>query len=412
MSAQPRLAPSPDHGPAAGHPRITTPISTAELERRWSLIRRDMAERGIDALVMQNSSDWLGGYVKWFTDIPANNGYPRTVVFHAADWMSVVEMGPFGAARRLDGKDEAHRGVGEVLHTPSFFSIDYTHDYDARLTVEILKKRGYRTIGLVGPGALPYRFVKALQSELEGAATLVDATDFVDRRKAIKSPEEIALIKATAAMQDAVFAKVVAAIEPGMRDVDVTALAQAEGQRLGSEQGIFLGASSPVGTRSPFMGRHLQGRTLRRGDHLSLLIEINGPGGFYTEIARTIVLGKASQELLEGFEAVREAQDHTLSLLKPGSSCRAIAAAHDAYMQECGLPPEPRLYAHGQGYDMVERPLIRADEPSAIEENMCLAVHPGFETDAIFAVICDNYMVEAHGPGPCLHRTAKKVFEV
>lgn len=139
---------------------------------------------------------------------------------------------------------------------------------------------------------------------------------------------------------------------------------------------------------------------------------MNGPGGFYTEIARTIVLGKASAELLDGFAAVKAAQDHSLSLIRPGASCRAIAAAHDEWMRARGLPPELRLYAHGQGYGMVERPLIRADETWPLERDMCLAVHPGYETDAIFAVICDNYMVEAEGPSACLHRTEKKIFEL
>jgi Xaa-Pro aminopeptidase len=197
-----------------------------------------------------------------------------------------------------------------------------------------------------------------------------------------------------------------------LRDVDVTAIAQQEGQRLGSEQGIFLGGSSPLGVRSPFVPRYMQGRTLRKGDHLSLLIENNGPGGFYTEIARTIVLGKASQELKDTFAAVHEAQKHTLSLLKPGARAADIAAAHDEYMQARGLPPELRLYAHSQGYDMVERPLIRCDETMTIEADMCLAVHPGYETPSIFAVICDNYLVGPAGIGACLHRTPKQIFEL
>ena len=50
---------------------------------------------------MQNTNDWLGGHVKWFTDIPANNGYPRTVVLHADAPMSVVEMGPSNVRREL-----------------------------------------------------------------------------------------------------------------------------------------------------------------------------------------------------------------------------------------------------------------------------------------------------------------------
>ena len=71
-----------------------------------------------------------------------------------------------------------------------------------------------------------------------------------------------------------------------------------------------------------------------------------------------------------------------------------------------------RLYAHGQGYDLVERPLIRADETMAIEETMNLAVHPGYETPSIFAVICDNYLIGPDGPGECLHKTPKQVFEL
>jgi hypothetical protein len=48
----------------------------------------------------------------------------------------------------------------------------------------------------------------------------------------------------------------------------------------------------------------------------------------------------------------------------------------------------------------------------ALAEGMCLAVHPGYETNSLFAVICDNYMLEANGSGPCLHETEKKVFEI
>jgi Xaa-Pro aminopeptidase len=142
------------------------------------------------------------------------------------------------------------------------------------------------------------------------------------------------------------------------------------------------------------------------------LIEINGPGGFYTEIARTIVLGKASSELKEAFASVKAAQDHSLSIMKPGMPVRDVFASHNAYMTRNGMPAETRLYAHGQGYDMVERPLIRQDDDMTLQQGMCLAVHPGYETQALFAVICDNYMIEANGPGDCLHKTEKRLFEI
>ena len=104
--------------------RVQTPISRQELERRWAATRKEMDARGIDALVMQNASDWLGGYVKWFTDVPAHNDYPRNVIFHRSDLMTVVEMGAKDRRDKPDGNDPLNPGVGEFIYSPSFFSVE------------------------------------------------------------------------------------------------------------------------------------------------------------------------------------------------------------------------------------------------------------------------------------------------
>jgi len=46
------------------------------------------------------------------------------------------------------------------------------------------------------------------------------------------------------------------AIEPGMRDRDVAAIAQCYSQRHGSENGIYLCASMPADAPSAFSQRH------------------------------------------------------------------------------------------------------------------------------------------------------------
>jgi Xaa-Pro aminopeptidase len=392
--------------------RRLNPISDAELDRRWKAARAMMREHGLDALLMQNNNDWLGGYVKWFTDFPAYNGYPRTIIFHADDAMTVVDMGPSGERRSLQGHHKVHRGVGDVLTTPAFTSIAYTDGYQGELALGELKRRAYKRIGILGRGAMPYRFVTQIEQGLAGTTEIVDATEAIDAIKAIKSEEEMILIRRCAEMQDEIFARVCKTIKPGMRDNDITALAQYQGRLLGSEQGLFLGSSAPLGEASNFVDRYLQGRVLKDGEHFSLLIENAGPGGMYTEIARTMVFGKASNEVIDGFETVKEAQTHTLSKIKPGVPARDIAAAHDAFMTARGFGAEKRLYAHGQGYDLVERPLIRADETMTIQAGMNLAVHPGYESPSLFAVICDNYLIGKDGPGECLHQTPKQVFEL
>jgi Xaa-Pro aminopeptidase len=392
--------------------RLLNPVSNAELDRRWAAVRKAMAEHGVAALVVQSNNDWLGGYAKWLTDHPATNGYPKSVIFHADDFMTVIDMGPRGGRRKLGGNDEVHRGVGEILTTPAFTSVAYTDEYQAELVAAALERRGCRSVGIAGGGAMPHKFVTRIERELAPGATLVDMTEALDWLKAIKSPEEIVAIRKAAVMQDEIFARLLDKVKPGMRDTDITALAQYEGRLLGSEQGLFLGASAPLGQRSGFADRYQQGRILGPGEHFTILIENNGPGGMYTELARTMVFGKASVQLMDGFAAMKAAQDHTLSLIKPGALCRDIAAAHDAYMCARGFPAELRLYCHGQGYDLVERPLVRADETMALAAGMNLAVHPGYETGSLFAVICDNYLVEAGGPSECLHKTPKRIFEV
>jgi hypothetical protein len=78
--------------------RLNNPISTAELERRWAAVRTAMERDRIDVLMMQNNNDHMGGYVRYFTDMPATNGYPNTVLFPRDDEMTVVCQGPFGGS--------------------------------------------------------------------------------------------------------------------------------------------------------------------------------------------------------------------------------------------------------------------------------------------------------------------------
>src|ERR1700689_2780186 len=110
--------------------RLQTPISTAELERRWAAVRAAMERDKIDVLLMQNNNDHMGGYVKYFTDLPATNGYPMTVVFPRDDLMTMVSQGPFGGATNpAEKSDGMRRGVKQAFSTPSYASCNYTASY-------------------------------------------------------------------------------------------------------------------------------------------------------------------------------------------------------------------------------------------------------------------------------------------
>ena len=394
-----------------GHPRAVNAVSTSELQRRWSATRTKMRELGIDALVVQNSSDWVGGYVRWFSNQPATNGYPTSLVLPLEGGISLVEQGPFGGLRESAAEELYATGIARRLTTPSYPSVGYSGNYDADIVARELRNCDARRVGFVAPASMYHSFGRSLREQLTGI-DVVDATDFVDRIKAIKSLEERGLIRQVAAMQDEVMRRVAEFIRPGLKDFEVAAFAQYAGQQLGSEQGIFLCSSAPPGQAATFRPRSMQGRTIQKGDVFSLLIENNGAGGFYTELSRIFVLGKANNELLDAHVSVLEAQLFALSLLRPGASCDDIFARHNRYLTERNLAPERRLSMHGMGYDMVERPLIRSDEMMTIEEHMAVVCHPGILNERLFVHNTEIYLIEATGPAASLHRSPKQIFEI
>ena len=391
--------------------RLNTPISTAELERRWQAVRAAMREAKIDVLLMQNNNDYMGGYVKYFTDTPATNGYPNTVVFPLDDEMTVVCQGPFGGGEMPAASESNWRGVKQVLTTPSYASAHYTKDYDPELAAKALKPFAAGTIGYVGTYQMSFALLDYMKRAFP-KATFVDASELVDKIKVIKSPEEMELVKRAAAMQDGAMRAAFAAVKPGMRDVEVAAVAQHYSLCHGSENGIYLCASMPLGQPSKFGNRHVQNRVIQQGDQIALLVEDNGPGGMYTELGRSCVVGKVPQAMKDEFDFCKSARKFTLDLLKPGTPCKDIWDAFNDFMRKNGRPPEARLYCHGQGYDLVERPLVRSDEPWIIAKDMNIVVHPTYIHGGFLNWLCDNYLIGGNGPGDRLHQFPEEIVEV
>jgi Xaa-Pro aminopeptidase len=377
--------------------RLIAPISNRELERRWKTVRAAMTEQSIDVLVMQSSNEFSGGYVKYFTDMPSGNGTITTVIFPKDDLMTVIAPGPFGVDAKPPAGDPVRRGVKRMLLSPNFMGASYTLQLDLDNLDKAMAEFSGATIGLVAPGSMGHAVGEHLKHGKYGNARFVDATELVDSIMAIKSDEEIELIRVTAKLQDRAMRAAFDAIKPGMRDIEVTAVAENYTRNAGAEYGLLMGASSTIGQPVMMQPRHLQNRTIREGDQFILLVETTGPGGFFCELGRTCVLGKATQSMKEEFAFAVEAQKFTLGMLRDGASCADVWNRYNEFMAKNGRAKENRLYCHGQGYNLVERPLVRFDETMPIAKRMNIAVHPMFQSRDTYTWICDNFLITEHG---------------
>jgi Xaa-Pro aminopeptidase len=355
--------------------RLTKCVSTAELERRWRATREMMRANKIDYLVIQNSEEFLGGTVRWFTDLSAREQFPMTLIFPMDDEMTTINCGGDPPAEQWP-PPWAARGIKNRLGAPYFPTIQYTNTYEAELAVSVLKEKKKATIGLVERAFIPITFYEHLTKHLPDA-TFVDATEWVDEIKVIKSSEEIELIKGTAALQDAAMEHLKKTVKPGMRDFEVLAELQYSTVRNGSERQLIQVGSGPLGTRVKYDVRHLENRVIKEGDQLAILLETNGPGGYYTEVIRILMVGKRpSQELQDAFGIAVEAQALTLSRLKPDADPKELWDMNNDFLKKKGYLPVTRLYGHGQGLSLVERPLVRYNETWKVKAGMNITIHP------------------------------------
>ncbi|WP_378227019.1 M24 family metallopeptidase [Angustibacter luteus] len=380
------------------------------MDRRWALVRAHLTAQGLDAVICLGSDDSLSGSIRWLCDFGAP-AYMKVALFFGETPMTVIEHGAISGIREVSPADANTPGVGRVRAVSAFKSVRQTLEYEARAVVEEFSARGIENVGLVRPGSMPSAFIDRLKQDLP-QVSWSDETAAFDSMMAIKSPVELDSLREACRVQDQAFERLLGQVRPGVREVELMASVERELRLRGALDGTLGCGSAPAGQPTGMRSWRAQNRELQKGDTFTVLIELSNAGGYYAELARQVVLGRASHEQRRAFEVVREAQAETAASLYAGASCSALAGAHDAFMEARGYERETRLLGHGQGYDMVEAPLLRADETMALRADMFVSVHPSVVTPSMFVFLCDNYVVQPAGPAVRLHDTPQELFEV
>jgi Xaa-Pro aminopeptidase len=394
---------------------IRRPISVQELERRFRAVRTAMEKEKLDCLIMQNNNQFIGGYTRYFTGLPASS-YAMTVIFPLDTGMTLISHGapasPGPAAFPPIPPEWAVHGVQERVNFPFVPTLARTNDMDAGAAVDTLKKLRVKSLGVVSPATMSVFMYNTIKEKVPGL-TLTYATDLVDEIKAVKSEEEIQLTKETARMQDVVWGAALAMVRPGVREYEIRAEIQRLFVNWGSEEQLIMLGSQPAGKPASQKPDFFQNRTLQEGDQVCIMPEVNGPGGFYCELGRTVCIGDAPRPLLDLWKFMVELEDETAKRLKPGANPAEIYKFYNDELARKGCAPDQRLFCHGQGYDLVERPSMRPEEDMTVKANMNIAIHP-MTTDvsrSAYAFCCDNYIVTDSG-AVRIHKTPREVFVV
>lgn len=275
-------------------------------------------------------------------------------------------------------------------------------------------------------------------------AETVNAGAALRAMRAVKTPQQIEMMRRSGLRQEAVYRRIPAIYTPGMTDyelqVEIERESRLEGclgqfRTAGDEMELFMGnvlTGDNADTPSPYdfaMGGAgmdpslpvgADGSVIRRG--CTVMVDVNGNyTGYMTDMTRTYRLGDIPAEALRAHELSREICRRLAEMGTPGRPARemyetALGMAREAGLEHrfMGHRQQAGFVGHGLGIEINEAPVIAPRSRDILAEGMCIALEPKFVIAGVGAVGIENtYVVRADGrPMECITNAPEEIIDL
>lgn len=233
--------------------------------------------------------------------------------------------------------------------------------------------------------AEPTLRVKAIEKEIVGI-------------RAIKTPEEVALMRQATAISEQALDNLLAWIQPGMSEKVIADRLISELKGLGST-GLAFDPLIQTGPNSALPHGELTDRALQTDEFL--LIDFGGSvNGYPADITRTFCIGTPSPEMQKIYNTVLAANAAGKAAAGPGVAMEAVDKATRDVIDEAGYG-EYFIHrtGHGLGLDTHEPiPQIAAGVTDLLQPGMAFTVEPGIYIPGLGGVrIEDNVVITDSG---------------
>ena len=359
-------------------------------ERRLRLAAA-MQEAGFGHLVLYGNA-WQGDYLRYGADFGILEGHGIALV--ASD--GEVEL-------FLDSATEVERAEIEVPDAAVHFAPDI-----ARAVAKRLERVANTRIA-----AAPRRFLPRWLADASHGFRLADGTAMLDKLLMRKSAGEIAAIRRAAQIADEAYGEFIRAVRPGRRQFEIVADIEAHLRRRGCPDNFMIigsGGQDVFGMTPP------SERRIAAGDLVTTELTPTVQG-YFAQICRTLVVGRASAAQQRAFAVFVEAMEAGIAAVRPGVRAADVAKAENDVFRKYGLGDYTtsqwtRVRGHGMGLFPDSKPHILEDVDTVLESGMALIVHPNtYHPDAGYIVLGDAIVVTDNG-ADVLCRTPRELFEV
>jgi len=257
--------------------------------------------------------------------------------------------------------------------------------------------------------------VSALQRLLPGA-TFVSASELLAPMRAIKSEEEIAVMRRAGEITEAAFAAVFARLEHGMTELDVVSEVDYQLRRHGSLGPSFTTSLYASGPRHPLLfGQRLATWPRRLEPPVSILFDFGAilDGSCY-DFGRTVFFGVPEPAYQQAFELVMASQQAGIAALRADhATATEVDAAARAVIADAGLGETFRhRLGHGIGLDVHEPPFLTAGDDTVLREGMLFTIEPSITRFDDFSARVEDVVVVRPGGGEPLTRGFQEMLVV
>jgi Xaa-Pro dipeptidase len=275
------------------------------------------------------------------------------------------------------------------------------------MVASFIRKQGIKRLGLCGPEAMSANFyIEFIENLKDHPIQIEIASEILSRHRMIKSAEEQIWLERAGIVADVGFDVFRAVAAVGRREFEIFSEVEHAQRLAGAECTFYTMAAG----HEPFQKYHdMAYETYAAGDLVFFNTEAAGPGGYFTQLARTLSFGEPSEEVKKAYGHLLEAFDAGIDMLRPGrKTCDVYNAIVDV-ATEGGykLSQHP---GHSQGLDIFEPPIISAHDSTVLQPGMMIVLHPRFRTPSGRQVwIGESFMVT---DGACqrLHKSSRELF--
>lgn len=276
---------------------------------------------------------------------------------------------------------------------------------------EILVKQlaGSRSIGL-NYSSISKRSYDEFAGLFQGK-TLVDVSGNLSEARMYKSKQEISNLREANRIASEAFAKVTGELKEGMTESEVSSLLAYEMMKLGASNTSFNGVIA-FGENSAVPHHHPTNRKLRRGDFVVMDF-----GALYnrycSDVTRTVVMGKATEEQKTIYELVLKAQTEAINAIREGIAGREIDNISRQIIDSSKYKGTfIHGLGHGVGLEVHDHPALSQGSDLILKEDMVVTVEPGIYVKGYGGVrIEDDVVVHSDG-AENLTTAEKELIEV